>query len=88
MSRNPVTWAAAIAGLLAAGVSVGLLNASQETAVNGVVQALVGASSFLLPLIGAFFARAKATSLADPKDAQGRRLVPVGAGSRDPNLRA
>jgi len=78
ISRDPVVWANAIAGVLAAAVSVGLLNASQATNVNGVVQALVGAASFLLPLIAGFLARRRVTPVADPRDTDGTRLVRSG----------
>jgi hypothetical protein len=72
MSRNPVTWAAGIAGVLAALVSVGVLNADTEANVNGIVQALVGASAFLIPLIAGFLARSKVTPVASPRDTNRR----------------
>lgn len=78
MSRNPVVWANAIAGVLSALVSVGVLNASQETVVNGWVQALVGAAGFLLPLIAGFLAQRRTTPWP----------VTPAAARRDPNLRA
>ena len=80
VSREPVVWATAIAGILAALVSVGVLSTAEADTVNGVVTALVGAASFLLPLIGGLIARAKTTPLADPRDARGRQLTPAGNG--------
>lgn len=78
MNRNPVTWAGAIAGILAALVSVGILNADQEANVNATVQALVGAAAFIIPLISSFLARSRVTPVADPRNDAGQRLVPAG----------
>lgn len=80
LSRDPVVWAGAISGLVAAAVAIGAINADQAASVNGVVQALVGAAAFLLPLISSLIARAKVTPLAHAQDNEGRRLVPAGDG--------
>lgn len=79
MSRNPVTWAAGISGVLTALVTVGVLNADQAANVNSDVQVLVGLAGFLIPFVAGLLAHRKVTPLADPRDNAGRRLTPDGA---------
>jgi hypothetical protein len=77
LSRSPGVWANAIAGILSAAVSVGLITAGTADNVNGAVTALVGAAGLLLPFAAALISRRHTTPLADPRDTRGVRLAPI-----------
>ena len=61
MNGEPVVWRTAIAGLVAALASAGLLTSDQAANINGAVQVLVPLVAFLLPLVAGFLARRKVT---------------------------
>jgi choline-glycine betaine transporter len=73
MSREPVMWANAVAGIVAAIVSVGLLTTGQAAVVNNMVTAAIPIVAFLLPLLAGFIARARVRPVATPDPKPARR---------------
>lgn len=65
LSREPIVWRNALAGVAAAAASVGIINLDQEANVNGVVQTIIAAAAFLFPLIAAWWARRHTRPLSD-----------------------
>lgn len=74
IEREPVVTAAAIAGLVAAAltmlVSLGVIDLSPEQ--QAAILAFVAAA---VPIAAALWARQQVTPLVDPKDDEGERLV-------------
>lgn len=83
LSREPVVWRTALAGLVAALVTLGVLGTDQADSISGGLDALLVAVNALLPIVAGVFARAKVTPVDDPRgtvaqlDAEARRTDPL-----------
>jgi hypothetical protein len=82
---QPLLNVATVTGLITAAVSaavlLGLLSQAEADAVSAGVQALIvvagSALAAVAPVIAAFKARGKVTPTSDPRDDDGRQLVPL-----------
>jgi hypothetical protein len=67
LSREPVVWRTALAGIVAALVTLGVLTGPAADALNGGLDALLVAVNALLPVVAGVLARAKVTPVDDPR---------------------
>ena len=81
MKREPVAIAALIVAMLETFIFMALTmgwitwNTEQVASFNNFVVALMALLVAVIPLAGAYFARAKVTPIADPRDGDGVALV-------------
>ena len=77
--REPVMTAGAIVGavmaVMAALVMLGVVNLDPEQ-LSAIETALLALLTLFLPIAGAWAARQQVTPMSDPRDDEGRRLVP------------
>jgi hypothetical protein len=66
LSREPVVWRTALAGLAAGLVTVGVLAQPQADAISGALDSLLVAVNALLPVVAGFLARRKVTPVDTP----------------------
>lgn len=67
LSREPVVWRTALAGILAALVTIGVLAQPAADQIGGGLDALLVAVNALLPVVAGVLARAKVTPVSDPR---------------------
>ena len=81
MKREPVAIAALIVAVLEMFIMMMLAmgwitwNSEQMASFNNFIVALAALGVAVIPLAGAYFARAKVTPIADPRDVDGAALV-------------
>ena len=84
MKREPVAIAALIVAVLEMLIMMALTmgwiswDSEQIASFNNFVVALMALLVAVVPLVGAYFARARVTPIADPRDADGAELIARG----------
>lgn len=86
-STEPGTWAASVAGLIAAGLSFARLMQWLPMS-DDQFNSLMIFIGLALPIVAALFARSKTTPLVEPQDEDGTALVRVGGATPQAQMRA